>query len=217
VDIRICEEPALEAAAWLASRLRSAVRRRGEATLALSGGSTAPAMIVALRAHELPWSAITVWQVDERVVPDGDPARNVGQLTGLPCRVRPMPVTARDRRAAAQRYATSLPERFDVVHLGLGDDGHTASWPPGRTDVIESARRVELVDAFNGFDRMTLTGSVVNAARARLVFTVGASKRPMVERWLLRDPMLPIHAVRRSGTVLVLDALAAPQAPLATA
>jgi 6-phosphogluconolactonase/glucosamine-6-phosphate isomerase/deaminase len=126
-------------------------------------------------------------------------------------------VTARDRRAAAQRYATSLPERFDVVHLGLGDDGHTASWPPGRTDVIESARRVELVDAFNGFDRMTLTGSVVNAARARLVFTVGASKRPMVERWLLRDPMLPIHAVRRSGTVLVLDALAAPQAPLATA
>jgi 6-phosphogluconolactonase/glucosamine-6-phosphate isomerase/deaminase len=61
---------------------------------------------------------------------------------------------------------------------------------------------------------MTLTGGVVNGARARLVFTVGASKRPMVERWLLDDRALPISSVRRTGTVLFVDSAAAPVGPL---
>lgn len=214
MDLRVADDPAPPAAAWIANRLRSAARRRGTASLAMSGGSTAPALIAQLLAHDVDWSVVTVWQVDERVVPDGDPARNAGQLAGLPCRVLAMPVTARDLRAAARRYAASLPDRFDVVHLGLGDDGHTASWPPGRPEVIASERPVELVLAFNGYDRMTLTGGVVNGARARLVFSVGASKRPMVERWLLRDPALPIGAVRRTGTVAFVDPAAAPDAPL---
>lgn len=214
MDVRVSDEPAAPAATWIANRLRSAVRRRGAASLALSGGSTAPALISALVAHAVDWSAVTVWQVDERVVPDGDSARNAGQLGDLPCRVVPMPVTAADLRAAARRYAAGLPERFDVVHLGLGDDGHTASWPPGRSEVVASERPVELVPAFNGHDRMTLTGRVVNASRARLVFTVGASKRPMVERWLLGDRSLPISSVRRTGTVLFVDAAAAPAGPL---
>lgn len=207
-------DPAGPAAAWISNRLRSAARRSGTASLALSGGSTAPALVAALAGHDLDWSAVTAWQVDERVVPDGDPARNAGQLDDLPCRVIPMPVTARDLRAAARRYGAGLPERFDVVHLGLGDDGHTASWPPGRPAVIASQRPVELVPDFNGHDRMTLTVRVVNTARARLVFTVGASKRPMVERWLLGDRSLPITSVRRTGTVLFVDHDAAPVGPL---
>ena len=212
MEVVVADDAPGAAAAALARRIRSAVTRRGEAAVALSGGSTAPPMIAALVALDVAWDRVTVWQVDERIRPDGDPARNAGQLASLPCRVRLMPVTSSNRRAAAARYAATLPDRFDVVHLGLGDDGHTASWPPGRPEVVTSARPVELADAFNGHDRMTLTGPVVNGARARIVLTTGASKRPMVERWLLLDRSLPITAVRRTGTVLVVDPAAAPAA-----
>ena len=92
---------------------------------------------------------MTVWQVDERVAPDGDPARNAEQLADLPCRVELMPVTERtDRRRSPVR--SGVPDRFDVVHLGLGDDGHTASWPPGH-DVVDSDVAVEAIGEFNGF------------------------------------------------------------------
>ena len=123
-----------------------------------------------------------------------------------------MPVTATDRRAATRRYASSLPERFDVVHLGLGDDGHTASWPPAPhpdVDVVDSERTVELVADFRGRDRMTLTTLVVNEARTRVVLATGASKASIVERWLQHDAALPIDRVRRSGTTAFLDPAAA--------
>jgi 6-phosphogluconolactonase/glucosamine-6-phosphate isomerase/deaminase len=215
VDIIVAPEPAALAAGRIAHRLRDAVRRRGVASVALSGGSTAPAMISALLLDVVPWDRVTVWQVDERVAPDGDAARNVNHLDEIPCRVRPMPVTARDLRAGALRYASSLPDRFDVVHLGIGSDGHTASWPPGDLAVVESSRSVELVADFHGLDRMTLTRRVVNRARRRIVLATGGSKRPVVERWLLLDRTLPISAVRRSGTQVFLDTSAAPSAGVA--
>jgi 6-phosphogluconolactonase/glucosamine-6-phosphate isomerase/deaminase len=174
-------------------------------------------MIDALLEHDLPWSQVAVWQVDERVAPHGDAARNalqLGPLQELPCRVWLMPVTAGDLRAAARRYAASLPERFDVVHLGIGSDGHTASWPPGRDHVWRSHRDVEITDVFNGWRRMTLTGTVVNRARGRIVLATGAAKQPVVERWLLDDHSLPVSAVRRSRTWVFLDVAAAPQVPL---
>jgi 6-phosphogluconolactonase/glucosamine-6-phosphate isomerase/deaminase len=172
-------------------------------------------MIATLVDLDVPWSAVTVWQVDERVAPEGDPARNANQLTPLPCDVRLMPVTADDLDAAADEYASELPARFDVVHLGVGDDGHTASWPPGDEAVVESPRAVELTTGeFNGLRRMTLTPRVVNGARSRIVLATGAAKRPVVERWLLGDPALPVTRVRRAGTVVVLDPAAAPVVPL---
>lgn len=169
-------------------------------------------MIESLTTDEVPWSAVTVWQVDERIAPDGHAARNANQLTCLPCEVRVMPVTAADLRAGARRYAASLPERFDIVHLGLGSDGHTASWPPVDRAVERSDRPVELVPVFNDWRRMTLTRSVVNGARSRVVLATGAAKRPVVERWFLDDRDLPISAVRRSATWVFLDAAAAPAA-----
>jgi 6-phosphogluconolactonase/glucosamine-6-phosphate isomerase/deaminase len=216
--IVVSDDPAAEAAAAILRWLRQAVRRRGGASLAVSGGSTAPPMIAAiasaLRAQPDFAAGVTVWQVDERVAPDGDPARNAGQLGELPCAVRLMPVTSVDLRAAARRYASSMPERFDVVHLGIGDDGHTASWPPGEPGIALSNRLVEVTGLFNGLRRMTLTPHPVNTARARLVLASGASKRPMVEGWLRGDPILPISRVRRVGTTVVLDELAAPGASL---
>ncbi len=125
-----------------------------------------------------------------------------------------MPVTASDRRAAARRYATGLPERFDVVHLGVGADGHTASWPPDEPQVRDSERPVEIVDEFNGWPRMTLTRRVVNGARARVVLATGAEKRPVIERWLLEDPTLPVSHLRSSWTSVFLDVAAAPSVPL---
>jgi 6-phosphogluconolactonase/glucosamine-6-phosphate isomerase/deaminase len=211
MDLRISDQPALAAAIAIARRLRDAHRRRGAATVALSGGSTAPAMIGALLAEQVPWEAVTVWQVDERVAPDGHKDRNAVQLVGLPCEVRLMPVTEADLGAAADGYARSLPDRFDLVHLGVGDDGHTASWPPGNHDVLISERLVELVPPFNGRQRMTLTPKVVNAARARLVLATGAVKRPVLERWLEGDRSLPIATVKRTATTVYLDSTAAPR------
>jgi 6-phosphogluconolactonase/glucosamine-6-phosphate isomerase/deaminase len=216
--IVVSDDPAADAAAAILRWLRGAVRHRGGASLAVSGGSTAPPMIAviasALREQPDLAAALTVWQVDERVAPDGDAARNAGQLGDLPCAVRLMPVTSVDLRAAARRYASSMPERFDVVHLGIGDDGHTASWPPGEPGIALSNRLVEVTGTFNGWRRMTLTPHPVNTARARLVLAGGASKRPVVERWLRGDPVLPISHVRRVGTTVMLDELAAPGASL---
>lgn len=212
MDIRVSDDPSAAAAAWIARRVRDAVRRRGEARIAVSGGSTAPPLFDALLRHEVPWDDTTVWQVDERVAPDGHPERNAGQLGELPARLRLMPVTATDLGAAARRYGAGLPERFDVVHLGLGDDGHTASWPPAHR-VVDSDRPCEVIEEFNGFERMTLTPRVVNAARSRVMLTLGDSKAEMVERWILRDPELPADRLRRSGTVTFLDHAAAARLP----
>jgi 6-phosphogluconolactonase/glucosamine-6-phosphate isomerase/deaminase len=212
MDVRVTDDPSNDAGRWLARRLRDAVRRRGSAALAVSGGDSAPPMFDVLLAHDVPWADVAVWQVDERVAPDGDPARNAGQLAEFPCRVELMPVTAKDLKAAARRYAARLPERFDVVHLGLGDDGHTASWPPGHP-VVDSDRTCEAIEEFNGFERMTLTPTVVNGARARLMLTYGASKAPMVQRWMLRDVELPVSRLRRSDTWVMLDSAAAADLP----
>jgi 6-phosphogluconolactonase/glucosamine-6-phosphate isomerase/deaminase len=184
-------------------------------------------MLAVLATLDVPWPAVEVFQVDERVAPDGDPDRNAGQLAVLAVqrrRLHLMPVTSTDLGAAAARYAARLPEQFDIVHLGMGDDGHTASWPPG-DPVIDSARRVDISGEFNGRVRMTLTPGTVNRARMRLVLVTGAGKAPMVERWLAGDPTittpdpnpipnpnpLPIQRVRRSDTVVVLDGAASGQ------
>jgi 6-phosphogluconolactonase/glucosamine-6-phosphate isomerase/deaminase len=165
-------------------------------------------MLAALAGERgVPWDVVDVWQVDERVAPDGDRDRNANQLPVLPGRHHLMPVTARDLRRAASRYAATLPARLDVIHLGMGPDGHTASWPPG-DPVVDSERAVDLCGEFNGRVRMTLTPGAVNAASSRVVLVTGTDKASVVAAWLAGHPLgarLPISRVRRSGTVLVLD------------
>jgi 6-phosphogluconolactonase/glucosamine-6-phosphate isomerase/deaminase len=218
VDVRVApdaESAAVEAAGWIAHHLRNAVLRRGSASIAVSGGTTPAAMLGHLAELDVAWAAVTVFQVDERVAPDGDPARNAGLLDLLPVpsgQRRLMPVTSAELRSAAQQYAAGLPDRLDVVHLGLGDDGHTASWAPG-DDIVDASDAVAMCGEFRGHARMTLTPVAVNAARYRLVLAAGGEKAVAMERWLLGDPGVPVHHVRRSDTVVVIDRAAASRLP----
>lgn len=214
MDIVVARDPhaaAVEAATWIARQLRNAVSRRGVATIAFSGGSTPAFMLGALADLPVPWEATTVFQVDERVAPDGDPDRNAILLDVLqPHRptIRLMPVNDGDLKSACEAYAARLPDRLDVIHLGVGDDGHTASWPPG-DPVIDDGGMVAMSGEYKGRVRMTLTVHSVNAARRRLVLATGSTKAPIIERWLLHDPVLPVNRLMRTGTVVVLDTDAA--------
>lgn len=215
-DVIVDEHPAARAAALLADQVRAAIAARGRATLAVSGGSTAPPMLDALAAaHDLDWTSVDVFQVDERIAPDGDPDRNAGQLTAFPGRHHLMPVTAADLEAAAGDYAALLPDRFDVVHLGVGPDGHTASWPPGDA-VIDRTEPVAVSGVYQGRVRMTLTPPVIDAARARVVLVVGSDKADAIGRWIggIGDASaLPVERVPSTGTTVVLDAAAAARLP----
>ena len=213
----VARDPGAEAARRIAGWLRHALASQETATLALSGGSTPVPMFRALAADQaVDWERVHVVQVDERVAPDGDPERNAVALQAeLPraCHLHLMDVTADDLEEAARAYERLLDELtggdgLDVVHLGIGDDGHTASWPPGDpvTDVVD--RTVVLTGVFNGWRRMTLTVPAVAAATHRLVLVDGADKAPALARWLDGDPTVPVAHV--SGpTVVVADGAAA--------
>jgi 6-phosphogluconolactonase len=198
---------ALRAAERIAGLLGEAIAARGVAHLALSGGNTPQAMFELLASQPVGWEAVHLWQVDERVAPAGSPERNLTSIQAdLVSRIslpddhlHPMPVEAVDLRAAAEAYAAELAAVsggvLDVVHLGLGDDGHTASWPPG-DPVVDDTRDVDVVGPFHGVIRMTLTPRAVNRARHIIFLVTGSGKANMCARLLTGEPALPACRVR---------------------
>jgi 6-phosphogluconolactonase len=189
-----------------------AIAARGRFTFAVSGGHTPWAMFRALADEDLPWAAIGIWQVDERVAPDGDPDRNLTSLVrALPeaVELHPMPVAEDDLDAAAERYAASLPEAFDLVHLGMGDDGHTASLVPGDPVVQMTDRGVALTREYRGRRRMTLTYPVLDGARRVLWLITGEDKAAMLPRLLAGDPSIPAGRVSAEEQLVVADRAAA--------
>ena len=189
-----------------------AIAARGRFTFAVSGGHTPWAMFRALAHEDLAWEAIGIWQVDERVAPDGDPDRNLTSLAqALPggVELHPMPVTEDDLDAAAERYAASLPEAFDLVHLGMGDDGHTASLVPGDRVAEVAERDVALTLEYRGRRRMTLTYPALDRSRRIMWLITGEDKAAMLPRLLAGDPSIPAGRVAAEDQLVVADRAAA--------
>jgi 6-phosphogluconolactonase len=205
------------AAELIVSAAAQAVAERGHFDLAVSGGSSPGPMFLAL--HErLPWAKVTIFQVDERVAPDGDPDRNLTLLerslpSGGMADVRPMPVTEDDLERAAARYAAALPERLDLVHLGLGPDGHTASLVPGDPVLEVADRDVALTGEYQGRRRMTLTYPPLGRARRLLWLVTGEDKVDALARLRAGDPSIPAGRVSAANAVVVADGAAAGSAP----
>lgn len=212
---------------YVTDALDAALDERGRFTVAFSGGDTPRRFFEELTHRPLPWRSIHVFQVDERVAPPGHRDRNLTALATqlldrvpIPAaNVHPMPVEAADREAAAAGYAAEIREVcgpggvLDVVHLGLGDDGHTASWPPGDPVVDVTDADVAVVGPYRGYRRMTLTPPAVNRAGFILWLVDGAGKAPALARLLEGDPTIPAAGVRQEGAVVLASADAAPPAP----
>ena len=197
-------EAALRVAGLIAYRARTAVQERGAFTLALSRGAELAAR---LGEEDLPWPHVTVFQVDERVTPVGHHDRNLLQLHAeLPAEtIRPLPVDDLDLEAAADRYAAALPERLDLVHLGLGSDGHTASLIPGDPVLDIRKRLVAVTREHEGYRRMTLTYPALEAAREVVWLVTGESKRDALSRLIEGDVSIPAARVATEQQRVVVD------------
>jgi 6-phosphogluconolactonase len=212
-------------AVTVAADARAAVTSRGRFALAVSGGQTPWMMLRALTAEDIPWAAVHIFQVDERVAPDGDPDRNLTQLRESflqhvplqPDQIHAMPVESADLGAAATQYSQALrdvagsPPVLDLVHLGLGPDGHTASLVPGdpALDVIDAD--VAITRIYQGRRRMTLTYPVINHARKVLWLVTGTEKTEMLHRLLDGDESIPAGRVQRDTALLLADRAATGQ------
>ena len=180
-------------------------RAREATTFSIGLSKTRPELLEELRDP-----AFVVYQVDERVAPAGDPERNLNAILAAipPERVHPMPVEDSDLEAAARRYAEELPARLDLVHLGLGADGHTASLVPGDPVLDVEDALVAVTGAYEGRRRMTLTYPALAAAREIVWLVTGADKREMLERLLTGDVSIPAGRVENPLQLVVADAAA---------
>jgi 6-phosphogluconolactonase len=203
---------AVRGAAAVADAAREAIGARGGFAFAVSGGRTPWAMFEILTGEDLPWDDVAIWQVDERIAPDGDPDRNLTGLAPLlppAAAFHPMPVADPDPEAAASRYAASLPPVFDLVHLGMGDDGHTASLVPGDPVLTLRDRDVALTGEYRGRRRMTLTFPPLARARRVLWLVAGPDKAAVLPLLLRGDPAIPAGRVGAVDQLVLADAASA--------
>jgi len=202
----------------IAEAARAALEERDRCALAVSGGHDPWPMFSQLEDHQLDWTRIEVFQVDERVAPAGSDERNLTHLVeslsiGAQGSIRPMPVTDDDLEAAADRYAESLPDdALDLAHMGLGPDGHCASLVPGDPVLDVTDERVAgTAGEYQGVRRMTLTYPELHRVRSLLWVVTGEEKRDALKKLLARDPSIPAGRVDPGGDSLILaDRAAAP-------
>ena len=200
-------------AAFVAQRARAAVAANGSFHFAVSGGHTPWATFAELASETVPWEAVVIYQVDERVAPPDDPDRNLTHLHqalgSAPAQVRPMPVNDPDLATAAARYAAALPEHFDLVHLGLGLDGRTASLVPGDPVLAVTNRLVALTLPYQGRVRMTLTYPALARARQILWLVTGADKKTALTKLIGGDSSIPAARVEADASIVLADQAAA--------
>jgi 6-phosphogluconolactonase len=226
MKIEVLADPdavARRGAELIADDARAAIAVRGRFILAVSGGRTPWLMLRALAETDIPWSCVHLMQVDERIAPKGDPDRNLAHIgESLLARaqlsvehVHAMPVNAPDLATAAAAYARTLrefagtPPVLDLVHLGLGADGHTASLLP-RDPVLEFMDEyVALTGPYQGRRRMTLTYPVIDGARRILWLVTGEDKAAVLARLVDGDPSIPAGRVRQDQALILADVAAA--------
>ena len=226
MDIEVLDDvPAVarRAAEVIAADARAACAVRGRFVLAVSGGRTPWMMLRALADQDVPWAGVHLAQVDERVAPAGHADRNLthlaesllGRAPLRPDQIHAMPVELADLEDAAARYSATLrdiagaPPLLDLVHLGLGADGHTASLVPGDPVLAIDAADVGVTGPYEGRRRMTLTYPIVNRARRILWVVTGAEKAAMLTRLRDGDPSIPAGRVRQDLAVVLADRAAA--------
>jgi 6-phosphogluconolactonase len=215
-------ETAAAAARAVAAAAREAVAARGRFVFAVSGGKSPWEMMRVLAGEDVPWKHVEIVQVDERIAPLGDPSRNLTHLRASlleraplsPDQIHPMPVEDPDLAAGARTYAAELtalcgdPPTIDLVHLGLGPDGHTASLVPGDPVLAVTNADVAVTQPYQGRRRMTLTYPVLERARHILWLVIGADKPAMLVRLRDRDPSIPAGRVAQDHAVAYADAAA---------
>jgi 6-phosphogluconolactonase len=214
---------AREAAKFIAAEARSAVAERGRFIVAVSGGHTPWQMLRALANEDVPWEGVNVVQVDERVAPAGDPDRNLTHLYESllehaplrPEQIYAMLVEEPELESAAERYAETLkkiagsPPVLDLVHLGLGPDGHTASLVPGDPVLNVTERDVALTKVYQGRRRMTLTYPILNRARRILWLVTGKDKVAALARLREGDMTIPAGRIQGGDALILADQAAA--------
>ena len=214
---------ARKAAGIIADAARAAVAARGRFVVAVSGGHTPWLMLRALATDELPWQQVHIAQVDERVAPAADPDRNLAHLRASlldhaplpPDHVHAMPVEAADLDRAAAQYALTLrdlagsPPVLDLIHLGLGPDGHTASLVPGDPVLDITDADVAATGSYHGRRRMTLTFPIINRSRLVLWLVTGSEKAATLVRLRDGDRSIPASRVRQDRSLVLADRAAA--------
>jgi 6-phosphogluconolactonase len=214
VEIVPANDLASATAAHIVERARETLAERGRFVLAVSGGSTPGPMLSALFAIDVDWPRVVILQVDERVAPAGHADRNLtdlrARLADTPAEAAElcaMPVGDRELAAAADGYASPLrrvagdPPVIDLVQLGLGGDGHTASLVPGDPSVVEQEADVAVTGEYEGRSRMTLTFPALNRARHIVWMIGGAAKAEALHRLVAGDASIPATRVRRDAIV----------------
>ena len=217
--LRDAEAVAARAAAIVAENARAACQERGVFLMAVSGGHTPWLMLSMLANEEVPWAGVHVFQVDERMATAGDPDRNLTHLRESllqnapiePTHIYPMPIESPNSEAAAAEYAMTLqniagsPPVLDLVHLGLGPDGHTASLVPGDPvlQVIDSD--IAVTGLYQGRKRMTLTYPVINRARQILWVVTGPEKVKPLGQLLNADSSIPGGRISRDNALILAD------------
>lgn len=192
---------------------------RGRCALAVSGGATPWRAFRALAGEDVPWERVHLFQVDERAAPSGDPERNYRHLkealidrVPIPAaNIHPMPVEEEDLDEGARRYEAILrqvagtPPVLDLVQLGLGEDGHTASLLPGDEALRVVDADVAASGPYKGRRRMTLTFPAIDRARCILWLVTGSGKCAALERLRAGDRSIPAGRVRSDRAVLLAD------------
>ena len=217
------EAVARAAADFIAAESRAAVAARGSFVMAVSGGHTPWIMLRELAQRDVPWADLHIVQVDERIAPAGDPDRNLTHLHESllehaplrPEQIHAMAVESSDLQAAATQYVKDLqsiagsPAVLDLVHLGMGPDGHTASLVPGDPVLNTTDADVAITGTYQGRRRMTLTYPIINRARRVLWLVTGSEKAGMLVRLRAGDASIPAGRVLADHAVVLADRAAA--------